>query len=47
MIPEIGNFFLVFSMINSLLLVATAFVLPSVSERFFYWLVWYLFLDYY
>ena len=35
MIPEIGNFFLVFSMINSLLLVATAFVLPSVSERFF------------
>ena len=35
MIPELGNFFLVFSMINSLLSVGISFSLPSVNKSFF------------
>ncbi len=35
MIPELGNFLLIFSMINSLLLISIAFIYPPKDKRFF------------
>ncbi len=35
MIPELGNFLLIFSMINSFLLISIAFIYPPKDKRFF------------